>query len=75
MANNELQKLALNMVKLETNLKNLTTDVGEIKTTLKEFIEKADERYAEKRVEKLVYGAIGLLLVEVFGAIVYLVIN
>ena len=75
MSVDNLKKLEMNMAKFETNLENLTKDVGEIKISLKEFIEKADEKYSTKNVEKIVYGAVSLILVEFLGAIIYLVIK
>lgn len=34
-----------------------------------------DQRYANKIVERIVYGAVGVILTAVFGALVYLVVK
>ena len=47
----------------------------ELKVMLESFIESADKRYANKTVEKLVYGLVALILGLVFTAITYLVLK
>lgn len=70
---------------IETEMKNTTQKLrdveetntkehAEIKKLIADFIKGADDRYARKEVETWVKGAIGIIVVSVLSAIIYLVI-
>jgi t-SNARE complex subunit (syntaxin) len=54
---------------LEEKVDQVGKDVCDLKSDFKEFIAAADKKYASKdrltRVEKVVYGAVGVILVSV----------
>lgn len=86
MQDKELKNIQMNMVKIETNLNNFgkklddhiadqKSDIKEIKDMIDNFIEEADGRYANKLVEKVVYGMIGTILTIFIIALIYLVID
>ena len=69
------------LMKIETSLDYLTekqkenetrnvNEHEEIKIMLQEFIKSADNKYADKTVEKIVYGLIALIVVAVFTLII-----
>ena len=65
--------------------KEMTRGLLEIKDTLTDFIleakttfitkDKADDKFASKLTEKMVYSVSGFILMSVIWAIIYLVIN
>ena len=68
--------LEIKVAKMEEHLKNLDTSVGEIKETLKEFIDKADDKYAPR--ESFIFWRnilVGGILVSIFLAVVALAIE
>lgn len=46
----------------------------EIYLALKEFWKENEQKFASKAVEKIVYGAVGMILTSVFWSLIYLVI-
>ena len=66
-------------ITMQNDITNITKDVGEIKTALKDFIEKADTVYVNKLefepIKKVVYGMIGLILSGVLLAVIAFVLN
>lgn len=69
------------LMKIETSLDYLTekqkenetrnvTEHEEIKTLIKNFIESADNKYANKTVERIVYGLVALIVITVFTLII-----
>lgn len=69
---------------LEVNYLNMTKQISDLDTKvekgfenvlgeLKCFKQEADEKYASKLVEKIVYGLSGLVLISFFTGLIYLV--
>lgn len=60
-------------------LSQVRVDISSVKTSLeKEYATNADIRALDTRVrilEKLVYGAVGIILLSVFGALIALVVR
>jgi len=52
--------------RIESGIKKLTKNIDD-------FTESADERYASKTVEKIVYGFVGIVLVSFVGGLIALV--
>lgn len=55
-------------------IKNIDEKTDRIEKKLDKFIECADNKYANKVVEKIVYGLVGIILTAVIVAIIKLVI-
>lgn len=70
MTASELERLAV----LETKVDSIEGKLDGLKADLCAFIESADDRYASKLTERLVYGAAGMALVAVMGALIALVV-
>lgn len=71
---------------LETNYKNMGEKIdklekavvngfNELKEEFKCFKQEADDKYASKLTEKIVYAMAGLILVSFFGVIIRLTLN
>ena len=69
---------------LEVNYLNMTKQISDLDTKVEKgfenvlreircFKEEADEKYASKLVEKIVYGLSSLVLVSFFTGLIYLV--
>ena len=63
------------MANIETQQALTQRDVQYIRTTMDTFIAAADSRYASKLTENLVYGASGIILIAVIGAIIAQVVK
>lgn len=63
------------MAKVETKIENIETNVDAINCKLDKFIESADNKYASKLTEKVVYGLVGTVLTIVTTAVLYLIIK
>lgn len=63
--------------KVDRGFENTTKQIEEIKTTLKDFIKGADERYVTEvefsPIRKIVYGAVALILTAVLATILILI--
>jgi hypothetical protein len=62
------------IVKIETDLTYIKASVDELKEQQREFINKADERYASKLTEKIAYGLVGTIVTIAIIALLRLVI-
>ncbi|HEY9704674.1 MAG TPA: hypothetical protein V6C58_19690 [Allocoleopsis sp.] len=62
------------LAKIETSLEYLKEKLESQEKLLKEFTESADNKYASKRTEQLVYGLVGLVLIAFISAIIKLVL-
>lgn len=62
---------------LVADMKNTATkdDIHALSEKLDDFTKTADKRYAEKRVESVVYGMVALTLLTVLGAVLTLVLK
>jgi len=60
------------MTKEETGerMARLETDVKYIKEQLDSFIKTADDKYASKDTEKIVYGLVAIIIIAVIGAMI-----
>lgn len=67
--------VAVKVAKMEKDVEYIKTELGETKELIKEFIDKADTKYASKTTEKVVYGMVGTILTAVLLAILYMVIK
>lgn len=68
-----------NVTSMSEKIDDIKNEIGEMKIMLaglpEKMFEKADQRYAGKPTEKIVYGMVGLILVIVLTSLVYLTIN
>lgn len=62
------------MCNVETKVDDLKTDIDGLRADFKDFIAAADNRYASKTVERVVYAAVGLVLSSVMLALLALVV-
>ena len=62
------------LMRLETQMDNTNEKLDELNKTMKDFIDCADNKYASKLTEKVVYGMVGLFLTATILAIINLVI-
>lgn len=53
------------MAKLEEQMKGVNGKMDAMSTKLDQFIESADEKYATKLTEVIVYGMVGIILISV----------
>lgn len=60
---------------VEKQVEHLGDSIGELRKDIKDFIESADSKYANKLVEKIVYGLVALVLSSVFVALIALVVK
>ena len=65
----ELNEVKMDMVELKTDIKYTKQKVESIECKLDKFIETADNKFASKNVEKIVYGLVALIVVAVFTAL------
>lgn len=63
------------LIKLSTQLDNLTDDVKELKSAFGSMQTKFVTREEFEPIKRLVYGAVGLILVAVVGALIALVVQ
>lgn len=86
-----MDNIMIKVIKIEEHLKNQDDKLTDIKKQLNDFICSVDIRYANKKetearfitieeqrlgkVEKVVYGMIGLILVAFIGALIGLVLK
>ena len=74
------------MARLETNIDYIKSGIDDLNNKLTKHIadeandvacirKESDEKYANKTVERIVYGMVGIILVTVLGAILYLIIK
>jgi hypothetical protein len=84
--NNRVNKLEVNMAKIETKLSSIEKkldeqincqkeDINDIKLIIKSWMKEADSRYAAKLVEQLVYGLAALILLAFSTALVSIIMN
>jgi len=57
------------MARLEEKVDNIDTCVHQLRDDLKQFVDKADEKYAAKQVERIVYTLVGTIITFVLTAI------
>lgn len=62
------------LTKIETSLDYLKEQQEKQGKMLSDFITAADKKYANKTVEKIVYGMVSLIIVAFFYALIYIVI-
>ena len=63
------------LIKLSTQLDNLVDDVRELKKGLGDMKSKFVTKEEFEPIKRLVYGAVGLILVAVVGALIALVVQ
>ena len=82
----DITKLKIDFAKMEKDIDSLSATTCRIETKLTDYIEKdekrleefknsLDERYASKRIEKIVDGLGWLIAIAVFGALIATVIH
>lgn len=71
----QIQRLELNMEQINTRFDKLDVYLELKFKEIFDRFDKLDDRYASKLTEKIVYGAVTLVLVSVFSALIYLVVN
>jgi subtilase family serine protease len=82
---NRINQMECDMAEVKTEIRNITKNQeaskienteahNEIKRMIKEFTDAADNKYASKTTEKLVYGLVALILTIVASAIIYMAI-
>lgn len=69
MAKTQVERLA----RLEEWAENTDKTVARIEGKLDDFIKAADQRYASKTVERLVYGGVGIVLTAVVLSVLALI--
>jgi len=70
----QIQKLEITMEGLNNRFDKLDLYLEKKFEEIFKRFDELDDRYASKTVEKIVYGAAGLILFAVFGALVSLVL-
>lgn len=70
----QIQKLEISMEQINTRFDKLDLYLEKRFSEIFKRFDDLDDRYASKLVEKIVYSAIGLILVTVIGALVGLVV-
>ena len=63
------------LVKIETTLEYMKQQQQEQKILLENFIESADQKYASKITEKIVFSLIALITIGVLSALIKLVLT
>lgn len=70
------------MAKLETDVAVIKNDgqhtrerIDSIETKIDAFISSADAKYADKTVERIVYGMVAIILTAVVGSIIALILK
>lgn len=58
------------MVKLETQLDNIDANLTELKTIVVQNNSDADNKYASKQVENIVYWMVGIILLAFIGSLI-----
>lgn len=58
------------MTEVKTDIKYIKSNIDEIK----DFIKTADDKYANKTTQKIVYGLVALILTAVMSSLIYMVI-
>ncbi len=66
----EVISLSERMVKLETQLDNINTNLTELKTIVVQNNSDAEDKYASKQVENIVYWMVGIILLAFIGSLV-----
>jgi len=65
------------VAKVETEISNLkemnTKEHQEIKELVERFINTAEQKFASKMVEKIVYGMVGVVMLTVMGSLISLI--
>lgn len=65
------------VAKVETEISNLkemnTKEHQEIKEIIEKFINTAEQKFASKMVEKIVYGMVGVVMLTVMGSLISLI--
>lgn len=69
MTNNEMGE---RMARLEAKMENVEKKLDALAEVIQNFPDQLDQRYASKVVEKVVYGAVGVMLTALLLSIVYL---
>lgn len=75
MSTKEVSQLKLDMQSMKDDIKYIKEDLGELKKTLKDFIDKADGKYAGKWVEKIWAWVLLTVGTGTVGAIGYAIIH
>jgi hypothetical protein len=74
MSADEITTLKVSMGKMETKIDDIKSDVGDIKKTLADYIEKAETKYAAKWVEKAIVWVtitvLGVVIVAIVGTVI-----
>lgn len=63
------------IAEMQKDIEQIKGDVGELKDSLKIFIEKSEDRFASKWVETALKTFIGSVMVAVIGALLALIIK
>lgn len=67
------------IAKVETEVSNLkdtnSKEHQEIKELVERFINSAENKFASKMVEKIVYGMVGVVMLTVMGSFISLIIK
>lgn len=65
-----INQMECDMTEVKTDIKYIKSNIDEIK----DFIKTADDKYANKTTQKIVYGLVALILTAVMSSLIYMVI-
>ncbi len=65
-----INQIECDMTEVKTDIKYIKSNIDEIK----DFIKTADDKYANKTTQKIVYGLVALILTAVMSSLIYMVI-
>jgi peptidoglycan hydrolase CwlO-like protein len=67
------QQQEKDFAEVKADTKDVKSDIKELSNKIEKFIESADGRYADKETEKIVKGAVWVVVLAFLGALLYFI--
>jgi peptidoglycan hydrolase CwlO-like protein len=67
------QQQEKDFAEVKADTKDVKSDIKELSNKIEKFIKSADNRYADKETEKIVKGAVWVVVLAFLGALLYFI--